>query len=212
MSEHEHHAPEDCPIADSVKAKTAPESGHGPHASAQPPGGKPHGGGMHKSGSDHDAPTVGSAAALAGIKSQGRQGVAMVQENPHYQLIGGEAAIRQLVDRFYYHMDTRPQAQTVRAMHEANLAPTKDVLVKFLSGWLGGPQLYAAERGQPRLRKKHLPFAIGDAERDAWMDCMTAALADVVPDAGLRAELTKAFYKTAHFLRNQPGENHDHHH
>lgn len=194
------HLPEDCPIADSVKAHTAPAAGHGPG----------HGGG-HKPGSDHDAPTVGSAAALAGIKSEGRNGVTTTLENPHFRQIGGEPAIRALVERFYYYMDSRPEAATIRAMHEPNLGPTKDVLIKFLTGWLGGPQLYAAERGQPRLRKKHLPFAIGDAERDAWMDCMKLALNDTVSNPGLRDELTKAFFKTAHFLRNQPGEHHDHH-
>ena len=100
-------------------------------------------------------------------------------------------------------MDTLPEARTIRAMHTPNLGPVKEVLYKFLVGWLGGPQLYVAERGHPRLRKKHLPFPIGNAERDAWMNCMLRALDDVVPDEALRIDLAGAFFKTASFLRNQ---------
>jgi len=124
-------------------------------------------------------------------------------DNLHFDRIGGESAIRNLVDRFYHHMDTLPEAQTIRAMHPPNLAPIKEVLFKYLVGWLGGPQLYVAERGHPRLPHRHLAFPIGDAERDAWMTCMTRALDEVVTDADLKTELTQAFFKTATFLRNQ---------
>lgn len=72
----------------------------------------------------------------------------------------------------------------------------------FLSGWLGGPPLYAEQFGPPRLRLSHLPFPIGPAERDAWMLCMTRALDEIAPDAALHAQLTQSFLKTADFLRN----------
>ena len=159
----------------------------------------------HAPGTDHAAPTVGSTAALLDVKSIGKQGIADadVPTNPHFKTIGGETTIRALVERFYWHMDALPEAQTIRALHPPDLWPVKEVLYKFLVGWMGGPQLYAAERGQPRLRRKHLPFQIGDAERDAWMACMTRALDDVVPDDALRTQLTQAFFKTATFLRNQ---------
>ncbi len=123
--------------------------------------------------------------------------------NPHYQLIGGEAGIRRLVDRFYALMDELPEARTIRALHAPDLSRAKERLFMFLSGWLGGPPLYAERFGHPRLRQKHLPFPIGEAERDAWMLCMTRALEEVVPDDNFRAQLTQAFFKTADFMRNR---------
>lgn len=132
----------------------------------------------------------------------------LIQRNPHFETIGGEAPIAQLVERFYFHMDALPEAAGIRAMHEPNLAHTKDVLVKFLIEWLGGPKVYSAERGHPRLRQKHISFPIGAAERDAWMLCMKRAMEDVVTDAGLRQQLEQAFFKTADFIRNDQGSTH----
>jgi hemoglobin len=122
--------------------------------------------------------------------------------NPHYLLIGGEAGIRRLVSRFYALMDELPEARTIRALHPADLAHAKEHLFMFLSGWLGGPQRYAERFGHPRLRQKHQTFPIGEAERDAWMLCMTRALDEIVVEATLRTQLTQAFFKTADFLRN----------
>jgi hemoglobin len=125
-----------------------------------------------------------------------------VSTNPHYVAIGGDFVIRQLVDKFYFYMVTLPEAQGIRAMHEADLSHTKVVLVKFLTEWLGGPKAYSAERGHPRLRQKHMPFPIDEAARDAWMLCMCKAMEDVVGDKTLRQQLQQAFFKTADFLRN----------
>ncbi len=99
-------------------------------------------------------------------------------------------------------MDTLPEASQIRAMHEPDLSHTRQVLVKFLVEWLGGPKVYSAERGHPRLRQKHLHFSIGEAERDTWMQCMQRAMEDVVTDATLRQQLQQAFFKTADFIRN----------
>ncbi len=131
-----------------------------------------------------------------------------IQSNPHYEKLGGEPAIVQLVERFYFYMNTLPEAAGIRAMHEADLTHTKQILVKFLCEWLGGPKVYSPERGHPRLRMKHSMFAIGPAERDAWMLCMKQAMADVVPDPVLRQQLEQAFFKTADFIRNDQGSNH----
>jgi hemoglobin len=76
------------------------------------------------------------------------------------------------------------------------------VLVKFLTEWLGGPKIYSAERGHPSLRKKHMNFPIGEAERDAWILCMRHAMKDIVTDATLRLQLEQSFFKTADFIRN----------
>lgn len=129
-------------------------------------------------------------------------------DNPHFAAIGGEATIAQLVERFYHHMGTLPEAAGIRALHPSDLSPVKRVLVRYLTEWMGGPALYSSERGHPRLRRRHLPFRIGAAERDAWMRCMRLALAEVVGDAGLRAQLDAAFYRTADFLRNDPEHAH----
>jgi hemoglobin len=123
--------------------------------------------------------------------------------NPHYQQLGGEAALRQLVDRFYVLMDSLPQAAAVRAMHPADLGSARQRLFMFLSGWLGGPPLYAEQVGPPRLRRDHQQFPIDHAARDAWLACMRQALAEQVPDQTLRAQLDAAFFKTADFLCNQ---------
>ncbi len=123
--------------------------------------------------------------------------------NPHYGMLGGEKAVRRLVDCFYQLMTELPQAREIRAMHPADLSEPKERLFLFLSGWLGGPQLYAERFGQPRLRRAHLRFPIDEQARDAWMDCMTQALSEQTTDAALLAQLKASFFKTADFLRNQ---------
>ncbi|MDD5057867.1 MAG: group II truncated hemoglobin [Sideroxydans sp.] len=121
----------------------------------------------------------------------------------HYERIGGEEKVRALVQRFYQLMDTSPELQGVRKMHAADLKGSEEKLFMFLSGWFNGPQLFVKKFGQPKLRQRHLPFAIGDAERDQWMLCMKQAMDDVVEDEALRKELLAAFGKVADFMRNK---------
>lgn len=125
--------------------------------------------------------------------------------NPHYNLIGGEETIRRLVERFYQLMDELPEAYGIRKLHAADLSSTKEKLFEFLSGWLGGPPLYEEKYGHPRLRQRHMPFAIGEAERDQWMMCMEQAMADVGIDETFRQQLKATFFKTADFMRNRAG-------
>lgn len=122
----------------------------------------------------------------------------------HYERIGGEAEVRQLVDRFYQHMDALPEAYGIRKLHAADLANSRQKLFEFLSGWMGGPQLFVQKHGHPMLRRRHLPFAIGNQERDQWLMCMQLALDEVVEDPRLRQELYAAFVKVADHMRNQP--------
>ena len=123
----------------------------------------------------------------------------------HYERIGGEPKVRELVRRFYEHMDELPETYGIRKMHEEDLGPVADKLFKFLSGWMGGPQLFVEQYGHPMLRRRHLPFPIGEAERDQWLMCMDLALDDVVEDAELRRELSAAFVKVADHMRNRAG-------
>jgi len=123
-------------------------------------------------------------------------------EQTPYEALGGEVAVRALVDRFYDRMDSLAEARPIREMHPPNMAMSREKLFLFLSGWLGGPSLYIKRFGHPRLRARHMPFAIGDAEAEQWMACMDHALADV-PNAELRTFLSDAFRRTALHMRNQ---------
>ena len=120
-----------------------------------------------------------------------------------YELMGGENTILSLVDRFYYYMDTLPEAAGVRNMHAQSLSSAKDKLSKFLSGWLGGPDLFIQEFGHPMLRKRHFPFAIGTSERDQWMLCMTKAMTEITMDSTLRVSLLEALDNLATHMVNQ---------
>jgi hemoglobin len=102
-------------------------------------------------------------------------------------------------------MDTVPQFQGIRAMHPASLAGSRDKLYMFLSGWMGGPQLYVEKFGHPMLRARHLPYAIGEAERDQWMACMGRAMEECAVPELLRLQLMGAFAQTADWMRNKPG-------
>jgi hemoglobin len=120
-----------------------------------------------------------------------------------YERIGGEARVRELVDRFYDHMDSLPEARTVRLLHAKSLRSSREKLFLFLSGWLGGPDLYQQKYGHPMLRRRHLPFSIGREERDQWLLCMQRALADMAIEEGLMRHLEKAFFQTADHMRNR---------
>jgi hemoglobin len=121
-----------------------------------------------------------------------------------YESIGGEQAVRALVDRFYDYMDELPEAEHIRSLHAKSLRVSREKLFLFLSGWLGGPQLYVEKYGHPMLRRRHMPFSIGLRERDEWMGCMIKALDDTVRDEALRNQLEQSFLATADHMRNRP--------
>jgi len=124
--------------------------------------------------------------------------------NTHYQRLGEQAGVRRLVDRFYDLMDEDPDYYGIRKLHPADLCESRNKLFWYLSGWTGGPPEYTDRFGHPFLRRRHMPFAIGAAERDQWMACMMRAMDDVDIASDLRQELAAAFFKTADFMRNQP--------
>jgi len=126
-----------------------------------------------------------------------------------FERIGGATTIDRLVEAFYRRMDALPEAGVIRAMHAPDLVSTKVVLKRYLSEWTGGPKLYSAEKGHPRLRQRHLGFPIGDAERDAWLLCMRGALAESIEDSDARQEIDAALSKLADWMRNQLGNPHD---
>jgi hemoglobin len=120
----------------------------------------------------------------------------------HYETIGGNDVVKQMVERFYDLMQLEPAYAGIRHLHPLNLDGSREKLYQFLSGWLGGPPLYVDLYGHPRLRARHMHVAIGEAERDQWMSCMTQAMNEIGVDEKLRKELQLAFYKTADFMRN----------
>ncbi len=126
------------------------------------------------------------------------------RETP-FSFIGGEPAVRRLVDRFYDLMDLEPGYAALRATHGTDLTSSRDKLHLFLCGWLGGPQLYVEKYGHPMLRARHLPFVIGIRERNQWVACMDQAMGEVGIDPQLRERLYDAFMQTADWMRNTPG-------
>ena len=120
-----------------------------------------------------------------------------------YSVIGGEARVREMVDRFYDLMELEPAFAGLRALHPTPLDGSRDKLFMFLSGWMGGPDLFVERFGHPRLRARHLPFAIGTSERDQWLRAMAWAMEDVGIDEALRLRLMESFYQTADWMRNK---------
>lgn len=124
-----------------------------------------------------------------------------------YELLGGEEAgqkmIRQLVDTFYDVMDSDPKAAGIRALHQADLTDAREKLTMFLTGWTGGPQLYIERYGHPMLRRRHMPFVIGESERDQWMYCMIRAMHTLQLDEEIMKKLASQLYGVADFMRNK---------
>ena len=128
-----------------------------------------------------------------------------MSETALYERLGGDAAVRTLVDRFYDLMDLEAAYTDLRRAHGPDLTHARDKLYWFLSGWLGGPDHYIDRFGHPRLRARHLPFAIGLRERDQWLACMNQAMIECRVDEELRVRLQQAFFQTADWMRNQAG-------
>ncbi|WP_019140853.1 group II truncated hemoglobin [Noviherbaspirillum massiliense] len=122
-----------------------------------------------------------------------------------FELIGGATKLRELVDRFYDLMDLEPEFAGIRAMHPTTLDGSRDKLYWFLTGWTGGPDLYIERFGHPRLRARHLPYAIATSERDQWMRCMALAMEDVGLPEPLQERLLYALFQTADWMRNTAG-------
>ncbi|MDB5729119.1 MAG: hypothetical protein JWQ00_2324 [Noviherbaspirillum sp.] len=127
------------------------------------------------------------------------------QQQSLFDQIGGEAKLRELVDRFYDLMELEPDFAGIRALHPPTLDNSRDKFFWFLSGWTGGPSMYIERFGHPRLRARHLPYAIASGERDQWLRCMAWAMQDVGIDEALQERLMTSFYQTADWMRNKAG-------
>jgi hemoglobin len=144
---------------------------------------------MHSSGSgDSAAHNCGAPTAAA------------------YDLIGGQAGIDAFVSRLYELMASKPEARTIWQWHPEDMDAVKARLAAFLSGWLGGPNVYPQNYGPPMMRRRHMAFPIGPKERDIWLDCARQALGETVADAGLRNLLDEALTAMAEHMRNRDGQ------
>ena len=138
-----------------------------------------------------------------------RKFIMQIQEsNPSqktlFEELGGAEKIRDLVEKFYDVMDTDPKAAGIRAMHAADLTEAREKLFMFLTGWSGGPSLYIERYGHPMLRRRHMPFAIGESERDQWMFCMVRAMHEINMEEPMVVRLAQALWSVADFMRNKP--------
>ena len=118
-----------------------------------------------------------------------------------YDRAGGTPFFEALVGRFYDGVETDPDLRPVYP--EPDLAGARHRLTLFLIQYWGGPTTYDDERGHPRLRMRHAPFAIGPTERDRWLVHMRAAIADLAPPEDVAAELERYFSMAAEAMRNR---------
>lgn len=98
-------------------------------------------------------------------------------EDASYQAAGGIEGLRRLVDDFYRIMDEDTQAQAIRRMHPPSLAPSRDKLACFLSGWLGGPRLFSERYGAISIPSFHAQWPIDEEHARQWLACMAKAIA-----------------------------------
>ncbi len=124
----------------------------------------------------------------------------MTDHRTIYELAGGDAPFRRLIDGFYAGVASDP---VLRPMYPDDLTESREYLFLFVTQYFGAPPRYNALRGHPRLRMRHMPFAIGEAERNAWLHNMLTAL----DDAGFPPEVVPAmeeyFTRSATFLVNR---------
>ena len=117
-----------------------------------------------------------------------------------YERVGGDATFRRLVEAFYARIEQDP---LLRPLFPPDLGPGREHQFLFLTQYWGGPPRYNVQRGHPRLRMRHAPFAIGPAERDAWVGHMVAAIDEVGIEEPDRSVMIAYFERTATFLINR---------
>jgi hemoglobin len=117
-----------------------------------------------------------------------------------YDAAGGMPFFERLVGRFY---DAVEADDVLRSLYPDDLGPPRRFLTLFLAQYWGGPHTYDQERGHPRLRMRHAPFAIGPAERDRWLVHMRAAVASLGPPEEIATALGEYFDMAAEAMRNR---------
>lgn len=126
---------------------------------------------------------------------------------PMIDRIGGEAAVRALVARFYDLIETRPEAAAILKLHQQGhgLDHARAAQFDFLSGFFGGRRYYVEARGAMNLREIHAHLPIRPQEAEAWLEAMAEAMADTRIAAPMREEIMATFRRAARMLVNRDG-------
>ena len=125
----------------------------------------------------------------------------MIDQQTLFERAGGMPFFEALVGRFYAGVATDPILRPIYP--EADLAPAQRWLTLFLAQYWGGPRTYDEERGHPRLRMRHVPFAIDAVARDRWLLHMRAAIAEQAPPADVAEALERYIAAAAEAMRNR---------
>lgn len=140
---------------------------------------------------------------MAYVQSPPNPDPSYTRADTFFAAVGGEDTFRRLVDAFYAGVAADP---VLRPLYpEEDLQPAADRLRMFLIQYWGGPTTYSQERGHPRLRMRHAPFAIGAAQRDAWLLHMRAALDSIALPPAYEQALWDYLEAAAESMRNTPG-------
>lgn len=123
------------------------------------------------------------------------------EQDASFRAAGGQAGLVELVDRFYEVMNELPSAARIRGMHPLDLTVSRDKLVLFLCGWLGGPRLFQAKYGEIQIPRAHAHLEVGEEGRDAWLECMALALEKVDYEAAFKRYLLKELRVPAERIR-----------
>jgi hemoglobin len=125
----------------------------------------------------------------------------VIAQRTLFERAGGMPFFERLVERFYVGVADDPELRDLYP--EADLGPAQRRLTLFLAQYWGGPRTYDAERGHPRLRMRHVPFAIDAEQRDRWLRHMRAALAELAPPPDVLAEFERYIAAGAEAMRNR---------
>ena len=120
-----------------------------------------------------------------------------------FEALGGQPFFDDLAHRFYEQVAVDP---VLRPLYPDDLVPGERHLALFLGQYWGGPTTYSDERGHPRLRMRHAPFVIGEAERDAWYRAMAGAVVTSGAPAELQQRLLDYFRMAADHMVNAVSE------
>lgn len=129
----------------------------------------------------------------------------LMDREPLYSRIGGEAVVRKLVETFYDLIEQHPEGQAVNVLHLRGhgVAHSRIEQFHFLSGFLGGPKLYAERHGHSNVRLMHEHVEIDQEARDSWLTCMDMAIDQVGIDPALKPALMDNFTVVADLLVNR---------
>ena len=119
-----------------------------------------------------------------------------------YEMVGGDAFFETLVEQFYQRVAVDPILLALYP-EPRDLGPARNRLTLFLIQYWGGPTTYSDQRGHPRLRMRHAPFAIGPEARDHWLVAMREALASLSPPLPVATAMEEYFAMAAEAMRNR---------